>query len=429
MPLHWNPFDYLKDFLLECLKGLVGNYEKMFAHQARVEIGGPFDYLYGNALGTAGRLAVSVAVVTSVIAIMHRKSARRAIDAFGAVFALVVLTPVWFAVADGLVAFGNVLSDAARFYHAPPASPTGLSFLTVPPTGNIVTAIIGGGFISFWGGLLLVIFYMYQVLVIVVKFGLLFGISLYGINHRLLYWLLATGLLTMTLGRPAAIFLIEVGKVMTDIGLLGQSVFGTCVYLIASLIAAIGIQVAIYIGLRKKVFNSEVFGRVASRVTGKVKSVVKRTPQQNSNMARQAHQGSMPLTVKMHKPPLKKRLVKTGVEHGVRAGAQNIGLKVAAAAGPEAVVVLAAAAMAKKVARQARARRNNRASSRTNPSPSAPGAQPPPNNPSGSGQGQRRRRGGQQNPPVYNVTQMPPSAPRQQPPPTPPPAPPPSAPH
>ncbi len=425
MPLHWNPFDYLKDFLLSCLKGLVGNFETLIAHPARAEMNAPLDYLYGNALGSAGRLALSVAVATSVIAILHRKTARRAIDAFGAVIALVVLTPIWFAVADGLVAFGNVLSDAAQFYHPPPSQPTGVSFLTVPPTGNIVTAIIGGGFISFWGAVLLVIFYMYQVLIIIVKFGLLFGISLYGINHRLLYWLLSTGLLTMTLGRPAAILMIEVGKVMTDYGLLGKSVFGTCVYLIASLIVAISIQVAIYIGLRKKVFNSEVFGRVASRVTGKVKSVVKRTPQQSSNMARQAHQGSMPMTVRMHKPPLKKRLVKTGVEHGVRTGAQQMGLKVAAAAGPEAVVVVAAAAMARKVARQARARRNNRASSRTNPSPNAPGAQPPPNNPSGSGQGQRRRRGGQQHPPVHNITTMPPSAPRQQPPP----APPPSAPH
>lgn len=344
-----NPLSYLQDAIVGSLKGLTGLFEQIFVRPPVVPDNAATDYLYGNAIGTTGRLAVSVAFIATTIAIFWRKAAHKALNAFIAIVVLAVLAPVWFYFADWLVRVGNTLAAAALFYHPPPGSHTSGAFLPVPAMTDISGAIVGGGIILFLGSLLTGVFYVYAVFIVVVKFGLLFGIALAGISPRLLKWIIAGGLVAMTFGRAAATLMIELSKVAADYGLYGNTVFGIVFYLIVGLVLALSAQYGLYKGLKSVVTN--IAGNVSSRVTGAVKTVNKRiSSEKSAALARQAHHNSMPVKVTMSKPPVSKRLKSTARDQAITAGARKLGgAKVAAAAGPEAAVIAAAAVMAKKI--------------------------------------------------------------------------------
>lgn len=338
-----NPLSYLQDAIVGGLKGLTGVFEQVFVRPPVVPNNAATDYLYGNAIGTTGKLAVSVAFVATAIAIFWRKAAHKALNAFIAIVALAVLTPVWFYLSDWLIGVGNSLAEAALFYHPPPGSHTSGSFLPVPAMTNIAGAISGGSIMLLLGSVLVGVFYTYAVFIVVVKFSLLFGIALAGISPRLLKWIIAGGLVAMVFGRAAAILMIELSKVAADNGLYGDTVFGIVFYLIVGLLLALGAQYGLYKGMKQVV--TSVAGNVKSRVTGTVKSVQKRiSAEKSAALARQAHHNSMPVQVSMTK-----KVTKTTRDQVIIAGARKVGgAKVAAAAGPEAAVIAAAAVMAKK---------------------------------------------------------------------------------
>ncbi len=356
-----NPLSYVRDAINDSLKSLTTQFERVFVHPPVVTHGPAQEYLYGNEIGTAGKLAVTVAFIVTAIAIFYSKAAHRVLKSFIAVFVLAAATPAWFALSDGLISAGNSLASAALFYHPPPGSHTSASFLGSSVISDLVGAIFGGGLILGLGSVLIGVFYAYAEIILLVKFGMLFGIALYGLSQKLLNWLIAAGLVAIVFGRATAILVIEVSKVAADNGLYGNTVYGLTFYLVIGLLLALAAQYGLYKGLKNVV--SQVAGRITSRVTGTVKSLTKRTSPSNRNaMAQQAHNASMPSRVVVVKPPMRKRIKSTARDQAITHGAKKLGAsKAAAAAGPEAAIVAAALTMAN---RANKARKDNQARQR-----------------------------------------------------------------
>lgn len=291
--INLNPFEWIRDQIHGLFLGTVGLIEKMIINPPRPKAGPWQQYIYGSALGLAGTLAIAVTIVVIVLAMFFQGRIRSLGPALIVVAVIGLAGPLWFRLCAYLVELGDQLAKSAEFY-TPVGTPTGVSWLIIPPIDNVLGAITGLSSVTGAGIILVMIFFMYEVLVILVQFfGILaFAFSPLGPRSRkLLNVLVSVGLVTMVFGRATAVFSLELSKIATNNLPGGSTSFGSTFFIISGIWLAIGMQgVLFYVTYQGQ---QMIMGRVSSKVSGKVETTTKQRKTSTMGSALAAHAATM----------------------------------------------------------------------------------------------------------------------------------------
>jgi len=197
------------------------------------------------------------------------------------------------------------------------------------------------GAVTLFGVILVGIFYMYEVVVILVQFTgiLVFAVSPLGARtKKLLNLLISLGLVAMVFGRATAVFCLELSKIAINNLPGGSTPFGATFFIVVGILLAIAMQYALlYVTYRGQ---QMIVGRVASSVRGKVETTTKQRKTVDVTSALAAHAATMkPVTVNRvgnsGPPPRTSTSTKLA-----KAGAAVVATKVASAHPAGAIAVL-----------------------------------------------------------------------------------------
>jgi hypothetical protein len=290
----FNPFHWLAKAINGLTDGLVSSFQQVFIHPPRPMAGPWQDYLYGNAIGIAGILSVTICILVLVVAMFFQRRLASLGVAFVVALAIGTIYPVYFLACDWIVAAGDDLAQSAHWYHHGSDK-----LLSIPDIANVLGSIIGLGSITFTGGMLVVIFFIYELIIIVVKFFGLIALAASPAGERarrFLSWIVAVGIVTMLLGRAFAVFAVDLGRMASDHFPFASNSFGKTFFITTSLLLAIVLQgVLIWAMLR---VSSHVVGHVHSRVFGQVESLNRRRESMSGMGGIEAHlatKGSIPM--------------------------------------------------------------------------------------------------------------------------------------
>lgn len=265
-------------------------FEDLLVHPIRPPEGELTDWLYGNALGLAGNLAISMVIIGFLLAIFSRQIAIRASHALLIALIALPLFQLFFALCDGLIEASSTLTAAILKAN----ELAGGGKLIAPPSiSDLFWGSIGVLGIGISGTPLTIILAVFALLIIVVKFAFLPCLVLDPWGGRgALRWCISGGLVFMFLSRPTAALCIVLGK---TIGYQTHNVALTVIGTIAGIIVAIIAQFKLIKKTNQVVGN--VLSKARTRIDGRVETYNKpmnRTTMQNVQNVHMAGMRSSP---------------------------------------------------------------------------------------------------------------------------------------
>ncbi len=273
----WDPFALLTDKFREMYQSMVELFEWLILDPPTLGQNPITTFLYGNAMGAAPLLAVVVLSFTMVMAIFWSK--RRAAFARAALVfvAVIVLTPLWYELIAAFEQMGDDLSGAMMGMFDQFATDTSGKRVLLPIIA-ITDVVLAGVTLAFAAALvtiLMAIFTGYEFITVAFGFlGLLsFALLALGPRARKIFnFLVSMGIVSMVLGRPTAMFFIDLGQwYASTLANTPMAAFITGLVTVASLFIAIAAQFALLILTYVSV--SRVAGLVDARITGTVKAI------------------------------------------------------------------------------------------------------------------------------------------------------------
>lgn len=331
-----NPWAWLVRQEQDLLNGLVTVFEQVIIHPARPQPASWQDYLYGNALGLAGLIAYVVLIVVLVVSLFHHGAITNVLHAFMAFLFIALVGSVFFSWIDQINALGDDLAATAMLIYQSGSHANGMLDVTPPATtlGNLVTltpVVVLAAFDA-------AIAEYYQVVVIIFKLMILIAIAIRSLGkwgRRLCNFTIATGVVSVLLGRASMIAIIQTGKlVATHLPANGLPfVYNTI--LIGSLLAAYIVQFVLLFIAYNAV--SSVNGKIDARVRGTVTAARKRMFDQTRPSPQAVYNQSY-VTRRRHMT-----VPRATVKHSVNFGATKVVSKAAASVHPAAPAILVAA--------------------------------------------------------------------------------------
>jgi hypothetical protein len=272
----WDPFGLFAELLRNAYQQVVILFEWMIANPPSLGQNPLVAFLNGNALGAAPFLAVSVVAVTMVLALFWGRGRMAFARALIVFLAVATLSPFWYQVTAALENVGDDLTRVAMTLveQSTGGGPNIPMFPQMTFT-DAFWAVMTFGPAAFFGYLLFGTFLVYEFVTVVVAFLGLLSLSLLAIGPRsrkAFNFLVATGLVTMVLGRPVAMICIELGQAFA--GLFAgtpNAVFVQGAATVGSLFLALLAQPILLVLMYQGV--SRVGGLVDARITGTVKSI------------------------------------------------------------------------------------------------------------------------------------------------------------
>lgn len=267
-----NPFEWFAKAIRGVYSLLAWYFEFVIAHPPRFEDREVEDYLYGNAIGLAGFVISMVTFFLLCFAVLQVK---RVITLAEAVVIGTVITagaPVVYAVIDSMIQMGDVLSVSMMFGKNARGDKDSLLGLTLDATINPLLLIAGLGPTSLVGGFCMLVVFMYELLVVLLKIIFLPALALRILGPRFRAfsdWTISAGVIAMVLGRPVMVLCIELGKWAGD-NLLDSLAASKVFFLIAGMTVGIALQYVMFKQVQKVV--AKVSGNTTSRVFGKVET-------------------------------------------------------------------------------------------------------------------------------------------------------------
>jgi hypothetical protein len=265
-----NPFNWLAGAWHSMLLQEITVFEKAIISPPAQPAYSTTAYIYGNALGLAGRLSVIVTVAIAAIMVIHHRSAMKFPKALISLAIIGVGGPAFFYIVDQLVSFGTTFASALMVFNG------GAKLLNVPSSAGIIQEIMSYASIWGFGTLLVGEFFAYSIVIVVVKVLFLPALALWALGdrgRRFLNWIISLGLVATVFGRVVAVLILVIGRVFyvtfTNLGWgwMGQ----TFVLCTTMLIAFLSQFVLIYVTLNAV---DRVTGSLDSRVTGSVRSTL-----------------------------------------------------------------------------------------------------------------------------------------------------------
>jgi hypothetical protein len=347
---------YVKDLYQQTLK----LFQNIIVNPPHEKPGGFLDYLYGSSLGLAGQLSIAISIFVIVGAMFWQRRLRSIPHAFIVVFAIGACGELFFPLCDWLYSLGYNLAKAAQFYHPKGG---GSSLFATASIDNVLGSILGLGTIAFNGYWLLMMIIGYVVLIFAVKFLMLPVLALSPLGPRsqaALSVLISGGLVSLVVGRAAAVLMLELSRMAIDLAPFGGTTVGLVTYSLIGIWAAIAVQfVLMYICYQQA---HRIVGNVMSKVTGKVESFFTRSQKVDVRTAMESHQRSFRGPVGATEPSFGQRVVRDAKHDAIRIGAKHATTKIAGtAAGPIGVAAVTAGSMALRKRADETAIRNTQA--------------------------------------------------------------------
>lgn len=271
----FHPWDYIRDKLIDLYNGLGSLFDKWVIHPPGPLPGAWQTDLYGNALGLAGGLAAATFIVLMVVSMFWQRKLVSTGKSLVIAVLIGTLGPLFYAGSDWLVAAGSDLTSSVAHI----GSLDSQKLLLLPDIHNVFGAIFGTLILAVLGGLLVLIFLMYQLAIILATFFALPMIALYPIGRvpqTAMRWVVSMGLMAALVGRPvAALELKATSLVIQDVSGTTQSSFVAVALLTAALLLAIATQVGLIWLAHKSYAGIEGVIRGVTDVRGRVEMTSK----------------------------------------------------------------------------------------------------------------------------------------------------------
>lgn len=339
----FNPFQWLYDAIKGLTNDLVSLYEKVIISPPVPLKGGPLNYLFANSLGLAYTLALPITIIVLVLAMFAFKMIDRAVQAVVMAVVVALFLPYWYGAVDYFVTVriqtGQALMHMSQHVGGSGAGNPLSSF----GIDDILGGIIGLGSVMAWGYVLVCIILLESVLIIVVKFLAPIAWVFWPLGDRakkFLSVLMSAGWVSILLGPLAAVFCLEMGKIMSyklDFGSGIISAFWETSWIMLAIVAQVMLFISMY-----KWSKQRVYGAVnsLSRVSGKVQTETRQRLNADINARAHAMNSNTTKAIPLGQEPTAgqraKRAVKSEAKYQAATAAKaHIGRQVAtkAAAG------------------------------------------------------------------------------------------------
>lgn len=343
-PLDWlpSPFEWLDAQLRELIVQFGEFVEGIIANPPRPEPGEWQNYMFANSLGWAETLSYMITVILFGVAIVSRRHMYSALQSFINLALLVGLGGYFYGGFDWAIQQSDRLTKSFMDLYEPVAVDGGGGlFWLVPSVFNLFGSIVTGFIVMVLGGIIMVVFFVFQLLIIYAKLTILPAfafMALKGRGKKFVDGAVSNGLWVMV-APMAAILSMEVGQASADHLPGGSNPIAVQMYIIASLILALW-------SLKKTKDWTEKVGvnvvnslATTSTIMNKVQTSSTERPWATMGSINSAHgAGTKPAVQKVSivKPSIPKRIGK----EAVRQSAQAIASK--AAAGSSAFPAVAA---------------------------------------------------------------------------------------
>ena len=158
-----DPYGYIRDQLVALYHSL-GDYVANWIVNPPHPLPGPWlDYIYGNAAGLAIYLVGTIGLVTIVLMVIFHRYAMLLVRAGVVAILIGGLYPVWFSAGNWLSEAGSSITSRITVHTGSNSS----QLLFLPDIHNIFGAIAGIFALLLIGGLLLLVFFGYEILFVI----------------------------------------------------------------------------------------------------------------------------------------------------------------------------------------------------------------------------------------------------------------------
>lgn len=344
----WNPFDPVgsfKDMLVKMSEYMMKQFESVIVHPPRFSDKGVLPSFYGAGNQLALYIVYSVFLLVVLVGTLFFRKTGRIGKTLVVWLLLTSGVGVWVEIVNQMTAFGDSASSGVLLLgqNLPANNRFGLPVLD-DVGWYIATLLYGLG----WGSMLSGFIANYEIFIVILKFWgpVAFSISTLGKRAKAFSnGLLALGLVATCVGRPFAIFFLELGQLAVHTTPLGKVGFFAMVFVVGSYIAALISQLVMLAVCYKGI--SAVEGFLVARLRGTSETLIKQTLKVDVQSIRRSNNGGIrPLPVPV--PVSKGDHVKAAASHAkreaVKAGARKATTVVSAAAmaagQPEVAVVV-----------------------------------------------------------------------------------------
>lgn len=357
--MFWNPLDPLGS-LSRALQAAFAQIVELFQHFIAIPLsldGNSFiQYLYGNALGVYGYLAIIVMSITFIIALFIKRGRASFAQAVIIVLVSAAAGPLWFYAFDQLQLVGNQLSIAFNLNpKVEGVSGTNVVTLAFPSLQipDVIMSLLTFTPLLYFMYWLFSIFVSYAFFAVVIKFLGLILFSLLALGERtrkVFSFLVAVGLVVVLFGKPVAVLFISIGQGLSSITAVFSSGFIQGIILTGSVIASILVQPVLVFLMYKGV--SPIVGKVAAAVTGKVRALSENRNEQGARALSNANvsslQGRSQAIPYNKNPSFARRAVEVGGAMAVAKGAAMLAAKAASNVHPVTKAAVVAASVGLK---------------------------------------------------------------------------------
>jgi hypothetical protein len=338
MLLAWNPFDPVgsfKDVLVDMADYMLKQFEQVIVHPPRFSDDGILPSIYGSGNQLTLYIAWIVLLFAVFIGLMFFRKGGRIGMALVNWLLLSSALPVWVTIVNQMSDAGDKGSEAALLIgqNLPENGHFGLPVLD--NVGWYILCLLGG---IGWGSLLSTFIASYEFLIILLKFWgpIAYAVGTIGTRAKQFSnMILSLGLVATLVGRPFAIFFLELGQVAVKTTPLGKVGFFAMAFVVGSYVAAFASQIVLFFVCYKGV--SAIEGFIGARIRGTAETVIRQTIRVDvQNIRKNNTAGLRPVPVPV--PVSRGDHTKAAASYAKREGAK--------AAARKATTVVSAAAMA-----------------------------------------------------------------------------------
>jgi hypothetical protein len=251
--------------LAEAYQAMVQYLQQVLAFSMTFDNVGIVQWLYGNALGLAPFLAGLVVIVVLPLGLVLKRMRLSAAMALIVALAMPFIGVAWFMALNIIQHIGDDLSRLSiSIANAPAQDPLDDLFIPMPGAlglNAVISCLMFAGLL-WWSGILLFLFFNYEIYNVVFTIIGLLLVAMYGFGPRtrkLFSILGALAVVTMLAGRPVALGIIEIGNAIATLFPGPDNIFFVGLINGACMMAGIVFQVLIFWGSYKGI--NEVIGR------------------------------------------------------------------------------------------------------------------------------------------------------------------------
>jgi hypothetical protein len=244
------PLKLFEKLFYQWYLGMVSFFEKEYVNPPQVQLGVWWDYFRDNAVTFSVFLAGTLLVVGIIFALIFPPMLKRVPRMLKYGCIVLFFIPLIFTGVDQLRLLEHSLATGIVSLYTPTNNSGSVTdLLLVPIVANPIGAIVGMASIVSFGGALLLLFMSYSVIGYLATIALLPFLALavwFNFAVKMVNWITSALIVSVVGGIPLGLLAIVLGEAVSNNIVLLDNTIGRTMMLSASLLAAIGLQVALF---------------------------------------------------------------------------------------------------------------------------------------------------------------------------------------